>query len=51
MGKNNDLYPKLKVHGDDIHKAETEKYLGDQVSNDCSNKRNIKERKGKGLVL
>ena len=51
MGKNNSICPDLKVHGVTIESDIKEKYLGDQVASDCSNKENIEMRKSKGLGI
>ena len=51
MGKKNMLCPDLKAHEDTIKSDSKEKYLGDQVASDCTNKENIDMRKGKGLGI
>ena len=51
MGKKNMLCPELKAHGETIDTAFKEKYLGDQVASDCTNKENIDMRKSKGLGI
>ena len=39
------------MHGETILVEDKEKYLGDHISNDCSNKINITERKNKGIGI
>ena len=41
----------MKVHGETILVDDKEKYLGDHISNDGSNKTNITERKNKGIGI
>ena len=52
IGSNNKFCPKLQVHGTDMIEVESDVYLGDEISSDGSNKRNI-DRKvsiGKGKI-
>ena len=51
MGKKNMLCPDLKAHDETIQNDTKEKYLGDQVASDCSNKENIDMRVSKGLGI
>ena len=45
IGKPNPCCPKLKVHGFEMKSSKLEKYLGDLISSNGSNKENIEARK------
>ena len=49
IGKENILCPDLKVHGTKMGQVKEDVYLGDVISQDGSNTKNIKSRVGKGL--
>ena len=49
IGKENFLCPDLKVHGTRMGQVQEDVYLGDIISHDGSNSKNIKSRVGKGL--
>ena len=51
IGKKNMVCPDLKVHGTKMGQVTHDTYLGDVISNDGSNARNIKSRVGKGLGI
>ena len=51
VGKENMLCPDLKVHGTIMEQVSEDTYLGDIVSHDGSNQKNVKSRIGKGLGL
>ena len=51
VGKENVLCPELKVHGTIMEQVKDDTYLGDIVSHDGSNQKNIKSRIGKGLGI
>ena len=51
IGKENLLCPDLKVHGTKMGQVTDDKYLGDIISHDGSNTKNIKDRVGKGLGI
>ena len=48
VGKRNDLCPKLEVHETEIAEVTSDVYLGDEISADGSNKKNIARRIAKG---
>ena len=52
VGKINSECPQLKVHGYDVQKVNNVTYLGDKVSADARNTRNIQDRvrKGAGII-
>ena len=49
VGKMSDLCPTLQVHGTNMNHVTEDTYLGDVISNDGRNSKNIKCRVGKGL--
>ena len=51
VGKRNDLCPTLKVHGSIIQEVTEDTYLGDILSCDGKNTKNISERISKGLGI
>ena len=51
IGKENLFCPDLKVHGTKMGQVNEDTYLGDIVSNNGSNLKNIRNRVGKGLEL
>ena len=51
IGKENMMCPDLKVHGTKMGQVTHDTYLGDIISNDGSNTKNIKSRVGKGLGI
>ena len=51
VGKENLLCPELKVHGTIMGQVKEDTYLGDIVSHDGSNQKNVKSRIGKGLGI
>ena len=51
VGKENIMCPDLKVHGTKMGQVTEDAYLGDIISNDGSNSKNIKSRVGKGLGI
>ena len=51
IGKECSTCPDLKVHTSDMEKSNSEKYLGDILSNDGSNKQNIESRKTKAWAI
>ena len=51
VGKENVLCPELKVFGTILEQVKDDIYLGDIVSHDGSNQKNIKSRIGKGLGI
>ena len=51
VGKTNTMCPDLKVHGTRMGKVSEDTYLGDVISQDGSNWKNIKSRAGKGLGI
>ena len=51
VGKENMLCPDLKVHGTKMGQVTEDTYLGDIISHDGSNLKNIKSRVGKGLGI
>ena len=44
IGKNNKNCPKLKVHGTEMEQVTEDTYLGDIISEDGKNEKNIKNR-------
>ena len=51
IGKQSKFCPSLKVHGTILHEATEELYLGDLISSDGKNSKNIKTRISKGIGL
>ena len=51
VGKNHDRCPVLKVHGTVMESVEYDTYLGDIVSGDGRNTRNLKKRVSKGIGI
>ena len=51
VGKENMLCPDLKVHGTEMGLVKHDTYLGDIISSDGSNSKNVKSRVGKGLGI
>ena len=51
VGKENLLCPELKVHGTKMGQVNECRYLGDIVSNNGSNLKNVRDRAGKGLGI
>ena len=49
VGRNSDLCPTLQVHGTNMSHVSEDTYLGDVISNDGRNTKNINSRIGKGL--
>jgi hypothetical protein len=49
VGRNSDLCPTLLVHGTNMSHVSEDTYLGDVISNDGRNTKNINSRIGKGL--
>ena len=49
IGKNSNFCPTLQVHGTQMNKVTEDTYLGDIISNDGRNTKNINNRIGKGL--
>ena len=49
VGKENLVCPDLKVHQSTMMKVASDKYLGDIVSEDCLNRRNIEAKQAKGM--
>ena len=51
IGKHNNTCPALKVHGTSMNEVSEEQYLGDIISSDGKNSKNIKNRISKGVGL
>ena len=51
VGKKSSVCPDLKVHESKMAKVVADPYLGDVLSEDCSNKRNIESKCNKGMGL
>ena len=51
IGKSHEMCPTLKVHGTIMQEATEETYLGDIISCDGKNTKNIKDRISKGLGI
>lgn len=51
IGKESIVCPELKVHGCLMEESKTEKYLGDLLSCDCTNSKNIHSKKGKAMGI
>ena len=51
IGKNNKLCPTLMVHGTVMGRVTEDSYLGDVISADGSNSKNISSRVGKGMGI
>ena len=51
IGKKSSVCPDLKVHESKMAKVVADPYLGDVLSEDCSNKRNIESKCNKGMGL
>ena len=51
IGKRNKLCPELQVYGTQMQKVSEETYLGDIISEDGKNTKNIKSRLAKGLGI
>ena len=51
VGKSNMPCPELQVHGTKVSRVEDETYLGDIISSDGKNLKNIKSRVAKGLGI
>ena len=51
IGKESVLCPDLKIHGYNMEKVSSDKYLGDILSSDGRNSINMKERIGKGIGI
>ena len=51
IGKQSDNCPQLEVHGARMQKVSEDTYLGDLISSDGKNMKNIKKRVGKGLGI
>ena len=51
IGKNNKNCPKLKVHGTEMEQVTEDTYLGDIISEDGKNEKNIKNRIAKGVGI
>ena len=50
-GRKHNLCPILKVHGTVMQEVTEETYLGDIISNDGKNNKNIKSRISKGIGI
>jgi 3-deoxy-D-manno-octulosonate 8-phosphate phosphatase KdsC-like HAD superfamily phosphatase len=51
VGKNHDTCPVLKVHGTEMESVAHDTYLGDIISSDGRNSKNIKKRISKGIGI
>ena len=51
IGKKNTFCPTLKIHGTHMQEVTEDKYLGDVLSADGKNTKNISERISKGLGI
>ena len=51
LGKPSITCPELSVHGEPMKKSELEKYLGDLVSKELTNKQNIENRQSKAMGI
>ena len=51
VGKDEELCPKLQVHGTTMPSVKEITYLGDIVSYDAKNTKNIKHRTSKGIGI
>ena len=51
IGKECSTCPTLKVHSSEMEKSSSEKYLGDILSNDGSNKKNFESRRAKAWAI
>ena len=51
IGKANPFCPNLKIHGTNMQEVTADKYLGDILSSDSKNTKNINERISKGLGI
>ena len=51
IGRNHQMCPMLKVHGTVMNSVTEETYLGDIISSDGKNQKNIKQRVSKGLGI
>ena len=51
IGRNHQMCPILKVHGTVMNEVTEETYLGDIISSDGKNQKNIKQRVSKGLGI
>ena len=51
IGKTMSSCPTLKVHNEDMTKSNETKYLGDWITIDGLNHKNIKERENKGIGM
>ena len=51
VGKSSKLCPKLQVHGTKMKQVTEETYLGDIISEDGRNTKNVKQRISKGLGI
>ena len=51
IGKKNKECPHLQVHGTDMEKVSEDTYLGDIISEDGNNDKNIKSRVAKGVGI
>ena len=51
VGKQSDFCPNLKVHGTVLNEVSEESYLGDLISSDGKNTKNIRNRISKGIGL
>ena len=51
IGKQNTCCPTLKVHGIDMPEVTEELYLGDLLSSDGKNTKNVRNRVSKGLGI
>ena len=50
-GRNRDLCPQLKVHGKDMENSVEDKYVGDIITGDGKNDKNIISRRSKGYGI
>ena len=51
IGSENFLCPELRAHDTIMKTSETEKYLGDLLSSDCSNQANLNAKFAKGMGI
>ena len=51
IGKTNGFCPQLKVHGTIMENVHEDMYLGDVISSDGKNKKNVEKRISKGLGI
>jgi hypothetical protein len=50
-GKKNEMCPTLKVHMENMHEADEEKYLGDQINKNAKHASTISKRRAKGFGI